>query len=261
MGKKVINVKNLSFRYGNTPVLDNVDFVVNKGDFVGLVGENGSGKSTLIKLISGMEERYEGKIEVLDRDIRTSRKKGNIGYVPQKANSFNTDFPATVEEIVGLNVYDGIALPWVGRREKHNKVQKALELVGMQEYSKHMIGRLSGGQQQRVFIARALAGSPEVLLMDEPTVGIDAKSQELVYCLLARLNQKLNITIIMVTHDIAAVTWHATKLALLSDGKIRMLDPNESSDREFFSREYGFNIETNNARHNCRCCEKWGESL
>ena len=258
MGKEIITVKNLSFRYGNTRVLDNIDFNVNQGDFVGLVGENGSGKSTLIKLISGMEERYDGKIEVLEKDIRNSRNKGKIGYVPQKANSFNTDFPATVEEIVGLNVYNGIALPWSGHKEKLKKVQKALELVDMQDYMKSMIGRLSGGQQQRIFIARALAGSPEVLLMDEPTVGIDAKSQELVYCLLARLNQKLGITIVMVTHDIAAVTWHATRLALLSDGKIRMLDLKESSDREFFAKEYGVNIETNSARHNCCNCEKWG---
>lgn len=261
MEKEIISVRNLSFKYGDTQVLDNVEFTVYKGDFVGLVGENGSGKSTLIKLISGMEERYEGKIEVFERDIKASKNRGNIGYVPQKANSFNTDFPATVEEIVGLNVYSGLALPWSKSRDKQKKVLRALELVGMQDFLESMIGRLSGGQQQRVFIARALAGSPEVLLMDEPTVGIDAKSQEAVYCLLARLNQKLGITIVIVTHDIAAVTWHANKLALLSDGRIKMLDPQNSDDREFVSKEYGFTLDSNGMRHNCSSCEKWGETI
>lgn len=261
MENEIINVKNLSFNYGNSPVLENVDFSVYQGDFVGLVGENGSGKSTLIKLIAGMEERFEGSIKLFEKDIKTIRKSGYIGFVPQKANAFNTDFPATVEEIVGLNVYQGIAFPWTKRLERHKKVERALELVGMQNYSKSMIGRLSGGQQQRVFIARALAGSPQVLLMDEPTVGIDAKSQEAVYCLLARLNQRLGITIVMVTHDIAAVTWHANKLALLNNGNIRMLDPEKDTDREYISKEYGYNFDPNSVRHNCSNCEKWGETI
>lgn len=258
MGTEIINVKNLSFNYGNTPVLEDLDFTVYHGDFVGLVGENGTGKSTLIKLIAGMEERYEGDIKVFDKDIKAARNKGRIGYVPQKANSFNTDFPATVEEIVGLNVYNGIKFPWINAAEKKRKVQRSLELVGMQDYSKNMIGRLSGGQQQRVFIARALAGSPDVLLMDEPTVGIDAKSQEAIYCLLARLNQKLGITIVMVTHDIVAVTWHATKIALLIDGKIQVMNPEIPADREYISKEYGINFDANSTRHNCSNCEKWG---
>lgn len=261
MVEELINIKNLRFSYGSTQVLDDVDLTVNKGDFLGLVGENGSGKSTLIKLIAGFEDRYEGTIKVFDKDIKASKNKGNIGFVPQKANAFNTDFPATVEEIVGSNVYNGIALPWQNGAEKRERVKRSLELVGMQEYSKNKIGRLSGGQQQRIFIARALAGSPEILLMDEPTVGVDAKSQEAIYCLLARLNQRLGITIVMVTHDIAAVTWHANKLAMLSDGRIRMLDPDSSSDREFISSEYGYIFDPNSVRHNCSSCDKWGETF
>lgn len=261
MCEELINIKNLYFSYGNTQVLDNVDFSVHSGDFIGLVGENGSGKSTLIKLIAGFEYRYYGTIKIFDKDIKTTRNIGNIGYVPQKANAFNTDFPATVEEIVGSNVYSGIAFPWMNGSVRRDRVKHSLELVGMQEYGNSKIGRLSGGQQQRVFIARALAGSPKILLMDEPTVGVDAKSQEAIYCLLARLNQKLGITIVMVTHDIAAVTWHANKLALLNNGGIRMLDPDNSADREYISTEYGYIFDPNSVRHNCNNCDKWGETF
>lgn len=257
----VIEVKDLNFGYENSLVLQGAELKVKKGDFIGILGENGSGKSTLIKIISGMEKATSGDVTILGKSINHFNEWRRIGYVPQKANSFNTDFPATVEEIVGSNMYTGFKFLFKGKKERIEKVAKALELVGMSGYSKRLIGRLSGGQQQRVFIARALVGNPEILLMDEPTVGIDAKTEEAVYCLLARLNQKLGITIVMVTHDISAVTSHANKIAFLSSGKVQMYEPEEKITSEDVSKIYGYDVQLNTHKHNCSSCSRWEEAL
>ncbi len=154
-GKPVVDVQNVSFSYGDRLVLEDVNLTVERGAFVGLVGPNGGGKSTLIKLILGLLKPDRGEIRLFGQPLERFRAWTKIGYVSQKANSFNSGFPATVFEVVAMGLFGKMGLfKWMGKREKE-KVYQTLEWVGMAEYARQPIGKLSGGQQQRVFIARA----------------------------------------------------------------------------------------------------------
>lgn len=251
--ERILEVKNLSYAWQDRLILENVSFSVDKGDFLGVIGPNGSGKSTLIKLLLNILKPRKGEIKIFGEDIRKFTKWHRTGYVSQKANSFNGDFPATVEEIVGAGL-DAWKGNFIKKPKDYNKrVYDALKKVGMQEYGNRLIGRLSGGQQQRVFIARVLAGNPEIMFLDEPTVGIDARSEEAVYCLLARLNKELGITIVMVTHDIGAITVHANKLICLGENGLTVHDADEPMTEEKLSELYGYAVRLHG--HSCRHCE------
>lgn len=256
--EKYIEVNDLCFEYENSKVLSGAKLSVEKGDFLGLLGENGSGKSTLIKLIAGMEKPKNGSIKIFGKEIDSFTDWSKIGYVPQKVSAFNQSFPATVEEIVASNIYSGFGLFWRGAKERSAKVKRALELVGMEDFAKRQIGKLSGGQQQRVFIARAIASNPDILLMDEPTVGIDSRNEEAVYCLLSKLNHKYGITVVMVTHDISAISTHASKIALLEDGKVKTYSANNKELSDNISKLFGTNVQINFSNSKCDSCEDCG---
>lgn len=249
----IIEVKDLSFAYQGKPILKDVSFSVDKGDFLGLIGPNGSGKSTLVKLMLKILTPDRGEIRIFGKDIQRFDGWSRVGYVSQKANSFNGDFPATVNEIVGANLIARSGIFGRKPRDYDQRVHHALKQVGMQDYDGQLIGRLSGGQQQRVFIARVLVSEPEVMFLDEPTVGIDAKSEEALYCLLARLNQELGITIVMVTHDIGAITVHANKLVCLGEEGMLVHDVHEPVTEEKLSELYGYGVHIHG--HNCLNCE------
>lgn len=214
MEKKIIEVENLTFEYTDTSVLKNVNFTLEKGDFLGIIGANGAGKSTLIKLILGLLTPDSGTVSLFGTDFSKARTK--IGYVSQKANSFNTDFPATVTEVVRANLFPtkGLFKPYT--KKDTEKVEEALRLVGMTEHKDKLIGSLSGGEQQRVFIARALVRKPELLLMDEPTVGIDAASVHEIMNIIKKLN-KNGMTIIMTNHDTPALLEVSDKLLIFCE--------------------------------------------
>ncbi len=214
MNNEAINVENLTFEYTDTAILKNVNFKLYKGDFLGIIGANGAGKSTLIKLILGLLSPDSGKISLFGTDFAKARKK--IGYVAQKANSFNSDFPATVKEVVRANLFaeKGLFKPYTKKDDE--KVNSALELVGMLQHKDRLIGSLSGGEQQRVFIARALVRKPELLLMDEPTVGIDAKSVHDIMDIIKKLN-KSGMTIIMTNHDTPSLLKVSNKLLIFCE--------------------------------------------
>ncbi|NLN64977.1 MAG: metal ABC transporter ATP-binding protein [Clostridiaceae bacterium] len=250
----ILEVKDLSFAYQGKPVLKDVSFSIDKGDFLGVIGPNGSGKSTLIKCMLKILVPDKGEIRILGQDIRKFDGWSKIGYVSQKANSFNGDFPATVREIVGLNLIARSGI--FGKRPKDygDRIDDALIKVGMQEYGDKLIGRLSGGQQQRVFIARVLVSDPEILFLDEPTVGIDANSEEALYCLLARLVEELGITVVMVTHDIGAITVHANKLVCLGEDGFVVHDIHEPLTEEKLSKLYGYGVRLHG--HRCHGCER-----
>ena len=214
MNEEIIRVENLTFEYPDTAVLKNVNFTLYKGDFLGIIGANGAGKSTLIKLILGLLPYETGRITLFGTEL--SKVRSRIGYVSQKANSFNTDFPATVLEVVRANLFSSKGLFSRYTKDDNAKAEKALALVGMTEYKGKLIGSFSGGQQQRVFIARALVSEPELLLMDEPTVGIDAASVKDIMAIIKRLN-KNGITIIMTNHDTPALLEAADKLLIFCE--------------------------------------------
>ena len=215
MTNTIINVQNLSFSYNRRKVLDKASFSIQEGAFLGIVGPNGAGKSTLLKLMLGLLTPDEGEIKINGVSVRPQNggSASRIAYVSQRALSFNADFPATAGEIVSLGLYDGFRL-----RLRHSsasntrQVAAALDKVGLGWAADKRIGRLSGGEQQRVFIARALAADPRILFLDEPTVGIDFDAMESISCLLGELNSAYGITVLMVTHDLAAILGHASAI-------------------------------------------------
>ena len=214
MNNEVISVKNLTFEYPDTAVLRNVNFTLNKGDFLGIIGANGAGKSTLLKLILGILTPDWGEIKLFGEDFTKSRSR--IGYVPQRTSSFNTDFPATVKEVVRANLFPSKGLFKAYTKSDDKKVSDALTLVEMSDLKDKLIGSLSGGQLQRVFIARALVHSPELLLMDEPTVGIDAATMNEIMQIIKKLNDN-GMTIIMTTHDTPTLLNASNKLLIFCE--------------------------------------------
>ena len=207
---KILEVKNISFGYGRETILEDVSLELNRGDYLGLIGPNGSAKSTLIKLVLGILKPHRGSIKLFGEDIRKFKQWERVGYVSQKATSFNKKFPATVEEILEVSL----------RSKDRTAVDHALDIVGMDGFKKRLIGHLSGGQQQRVFIAKALISQPELLLLDEPTVGIDLSSQELFYGILEDLNKRYGMTIVLVSHDIGAVTKRVNRIACMGNKRL-----------------------------------------
>lgn len=212
----ILEIEGLSFRYEDRNVLEDINLQVPKGAFLGLVGPNGSGKSTLLKCLLGVLKPKQGSIRLFGVDSKKFKEWNKVGYVSQKANSFNSGFPATVFEVVSMGLVSKKGLFRFFTKNDKEKVEKAIADVGMSEFQGRNIGELSGGQQQRVFIARALVSDPELLILDEPTVGIDVKNVESFYEILEDLNKRLGITLILVTHDMGAVTEKVTHVACLN---------------------------------------------
>lgn len=197
--------RNASLGYEGEVVTEKLDFTINKGDYLCILGENGSGKSTLIKAILGLKPQLSGEIEWCG-DL----KKNEVGYLPQQT-VVQRDFPASVREIVRSG-----CLAKCGLRPFYNKAEKELAESTMQQLgigglAKRCYRDLSGGQQQRVLLARALCATRKMLLLDEPVTGLDPKAQLDLYELIAKLNRE-GITVIMVSHDISAATRYATHI-------------------------------------------------
>ena len=203
----VIKVTGLSYYYDSLPTLDNISFTVSKGDFLGIIGPNGAGKTTLFQCMLGIVGNYKGDINLFGSDIKQNKKiLQKIGYVPQK-KSVEQTFPATVEEIVSLGV--------IGMKNSRDDIDMAIDFVELGAYRDKRIGQLSEGQQQRAIIAKALVKQSELLILDEPTTGIDSASQERFYDLLTKLNKDKGITIVWSSHDMNAVERLANKVACI----------------------------------------------
>jgi zinc transport system ATP-binding protein len=225
--KNIIEIEDVSFSYGKDEVLANVTLQIHKGDYLGVIGPNGAGKTTLLKLILGLLPLQSGFIKLFGQDIRDFKGWQKIGYVPQKATSFDVNFPATVMEVVSMGRYGHIGLFHRATENDKKIVRKCLEQVGMWEYRDKLVGDLSGGQQQRVFIARALATEPEVIFLDEPTTGVDEKTQNEFYDLLKKLNQEFSLTLILISHDIGRITKEVMHIACIDKVLCCHLSPEE----------------------------------
>ena len=212
----LVSLQGVSFAYGRQLVLDSVSLEIQPGDFLAMLGPNGSGKTTLLKIILHLLEADQGRVLIQGCPVDAFRDWGQIGYVPQKAGQVDPYFPASVAETVSM----AVRRPANGRRRRgafeRQEVDRALRLVGLEGMTHRLIGRLSGGQQQRVFIARALVNRPSLLLLDEPTTGVDAETQEHFYDMLAGFNRQEGITIVLVTHDIGVVDKHVSRVACLN---------------------------------------------
>ncbi|KNF09534.1 zinc ABC transporter ATP-binding protein ZurA [Gottschalkia purinilytica] len=224
MSDIIVDIKNLNFSYDNNQVLKNINLKIYKGDYIGIIGSNGSAKSTLLKLMLGLLKPDSGEIKIFNKSINNFNSWHNIGYLSQQVRSFNSKFPATVEEVIGANLHSQMGfLKFLNKKHK-KKIYEVLKIVDMEEYKDRLIGSLSGGQQQRVFIARLLISNPKIIFMDEPLVGVDIKSQGSFYRLMEKLNKEMGITLVMVTHDVGEISEKANKVACLNDGQIYFYD-------------------------------------
>jgi len=211
MNKPVIDIKNLWFSFNGEPVLQNVNFTLHRKEFLAMIGPNGGGKTTLLKLILGLLKADRGEIRVLEQNPRQAAHR--IGYVPQDVH-INKNFPISVLDVVLMGrLRPGIS--W-SHHKKDDRIaaQLALAKVEMGQFKNRHIDGLSGGQRQRVFIARALVTEPEILILDEPTAGVDAKGQAEIYTILKALNEK--VTILVVSHDLLALSSYIKSVACVN---------------------------------------------
>ena len=208
----IVEIKDVTCGYDGNPILNNVDLTINRGDFVGLLGPSGSGKTTMLKSILGSVDIFSG--EILVEGISIDAKNPRVGYVPQ-LETIDWNFPVTVEQVVmmGRISYSRL-LPWYKNSDKQI-VREILERLSIADLSKRHIKELSGGQQQRAFLARSLVSNPRVLLLDEPTMGVDIKTRDEIMHLLDELNHQ-DVTIIMTTHEINSVAAHLPTVVCLN---------------------------------------------
>ncbi len=202
-----VDLRGVTFGYSpGRPVLRSVDFTVDTGGYTAVIGPNGGGKSTLLKLILGLLKPWDGEVRVFGQP--PARVRGRIGYVPQIIGR-NRDFPVSALDVVmmGLCCRRGV-------RAARDRALEMMDSLGVADLAGAHAGSLSGGQRQRVYVARALVGSPELLLLDEPAASVDPAGQESFYDLMAQINEK--VTIVMVTHDVGAVSSHVKSIACLS---------------------------------------------
>jgi zinc transport system ATP-binding protein len=212
----LIQVENVSFSFNGMEVLRNISFSISPGDFIALLGPNGSGKTTLIRVILGILKPSRGRVVLMGEDLDHFTQWRRVGYVPQKATHLDPFFPASAREVVAMGLISKKRFPRILTGQDEASIDRALKQVDMKGLKHRRIGELSGGQQQRVFIARAIVNGPDVVFLDEPTAGVDADTQTRFYEMLADLNRKKNLTIVLITHDFAIITKHVTKVACLN---------------------------------------------
>ena len=208
----ILEVENLSIHYGSFCALENINLQVAAGEFIGIIGPNGGGKTTFIKALMNLIKPTEGRIRIKGLPPRMNRTL--IGYVPQFIN-FNRRFPISVEEVVLLGMLSpGFNLFRLSRNQDRDRAQMLLEQVGMLHFRTRQIGGLSVGELQRVLMARALATSPEILILDEPTASVDAHATTVIYDILKELNR--DMTILLISHDISTISANVGKIACLN---------------------------------------------
>lgn len=229
---ELVRFDRVTCRYGREPVLVNVDLSVYEGDFVGVVGPSGSGKTTLLRAIAGAIRPIAGRIA---RD-----RSATVGYVPQ-VETVNWYFPVTVREAVLMSRIDGRRLPWASQQDVR-EAHEVLERLGIGDLAARHIRELSGGQQQRVFVARAMLRRPRLLLMDEPTSGVDVRTRHDVMHLIHELHHE-GLAVVLTTHDLNGIAAHLPRLVCLNREVIAVGRPQDVITPEVLERTYGAPLE------------------
>lgn len=213
--REVVGLEDVSFAYRpGLPVVQDVSLSIERGEFVALAGPNGAGKTTLLRLIVGLERPLAGEVRLFGAPLGSFHGWFRLAYLPQKAH-LSVDVPATVEEVVSAGRAARTSI-W-GRLSAADQeaVGRAIELVGLSALGRRPLRSLSGGQQQRAFLAKALAGEPELLLLDEPTAGVDVEGQFALGELLEELNRRLALTVVFVSHEFGPVESLVRRLIVL----------------------------------------------
>jgi len=235
--EKVVRVEDVSFSYGEVPVLEDVSLTVTDGALLGIVGPNGSGKSTLVEVMLGLEKPDEGSVSLFGERATGFDNGERLAYVPQDATDTSREMPVTVREVVSMGRFPRRLF----RRftdDDRRSIEEAMEKTGVSDLASRRVGRLSGGQRQRVFIARALAAEADLLALDEPTVGVDAESREEFYELLRDLNDD-GMTIVLIEHDIGVVTEYADEIACINRRLYFDGSPEEFVETGALAKAYG----------------------
>ncbi len=226
--ENLLEVKNLSVSFGDVNVLEDVDFVLKKGDVMTIIGPNGAGKTILVKSILGLIE-HKGGVEFLGEPI--IKKIDEIGYVPQRLD-FDRTFPITAQELMNL----------VSKKADPKNMEVVCNHLEVDKLLSKKIGTLSGGQMQRVLIARAVSGNPKLLIMDEPTAGVDIGGVKSFYDIVEHLNKEHDITIILVSHEIDMVYSLANKVLCLNKKMICVGSPKEAINKNVLEKLYGGSV-------------------
>ena len=209
----LIQIKDLCFNYpSKKDTLKHINLNVKKGSFTCIIGENGSGKSTLLKCIVGLNKGYTGEIS----------KEAHIGYLPQKSE-IQSNFPATIEEVVLSGTISKNVKSIFYKKEDKEKAKQVMEKLAIYDIRKKCFADLSGGQQQRVLIARALCATKDIIVLDEPTNGLDPSIAKQIYELLDNLKKEYGITIFMVSHDIERALKYADTVIEVINGEIAFI--------------------------------------
>ena len=228
-----IEIRNLSAGYRTgQPVLKNINLTVLRNDFIAIIGPNGGGKTTLLKVILGLIKPWSGMVDVFGHPVLSKHVRAKIGYVPQLIPG--KSFPVTVMDVVLMGRLGDPGLFRHFTDTDRSAAENNLLIMGIAHLSNASMDSLSGGQKQRVLIARALAGEPDILLLDEPVASVDHETQESFFNLLAELND--SITIVLVTHDVGAVSAHVKNIACINK---TLISHGETLSADAVSRAYG----------------------
>lgn len=251
----VICINDLWVRYDDRIVLENINLTVYSREIFSVVGPNGGGKTTLLNTILGFKEPFQGDVHVLGEEPRQIKKSGTIGYLPQKSE-YDHYFPVSVFNVVAMSRYARKRFRRRLNQEDRESIQDVLEMVEMTDFEKHHFGSLSIGQQQRVLIGRALAIQPKILILDEPSTGLDAVAQDTFYHLLHKIRDREDITIIMVSHDIGTVSSVVDQIACLNKRIHFHGNPEEGIPSEALEKVFGRDIQFLIHDEHCKTCEK-----
>lgn len=224
---KAIKISNLKFSYPANEVLKGLDLDVDHGGVTGLIGQNGSGKTTLLKLILGQLKPDSGEILIYGKKPKEAIGKESIAYIAQGGLGEGENFPGSCLEILSLSLYKETSIFNFFRENYREKASRALESVGMAGFEERLIGELSGGQRQRVLLAKALVSQPKLLILDEPTKGLDSSTTDDFFELLKKLNQKNNMTIFIISHDLERMVSFAKDIYCLGKGYALKLSKDE----------------------------------
>ncbi len=251
-----IHIEDLSVTLKGKEIRKSRNFTLEEGHFLGIVGPNGGGKTTLIKTILGLISPSTGTVRIFGRNPESLLGKEVLfGYLPQHLN-IDPNFPASAVDIVLMGRYKTAGLfRWPGRKDREKAIE-CLSMMGVENFKDTQYSQLSGGQQQRVSIARALAGEPKILILDEPSTGIDVVGQEDFYHLLKGLQKKMNLTILMVSHDIGTVTTYVDEISCLNIHLYYHGNPLGALNEKVMTSLYGKNIDLLMHTDICDKCER-----
>lgn len=252
-GEPIVVCRGVGLHYAAAEALRGVDLQIDRGEFVGVIGPNGGGKSSLVRLLVGLETPTSGSIELFGRPARQFDQRYRIGYLPQRVATETVAFPLSVRETVLLGRVARRGIWHRYTREDRDAADAAMAMCDVADLGERLIGELSGGQRQRVFLARALAATPDLLILDEPSTGVDVASLERFYAFLHTLHRE-GMTIVLVTHDIGVISEHIQKLVCINGTVDFAGEPQCFLDHPHLDALYGHGMHCVDHRHGgCGC--------